>query len=261
MQLTLVLGTCISVSNPKAWAHLFKDGPYRNRRLFSGVLPFRLYYENARTKTLILYGVCGREVYSSSDPSYGVVSSRVWARIPIMAPFKYLTINASKTSWEGSAFCSTSKAPSRWYPCLHVTCNVHVGHPTCKKENKLLVKWFAFTLRCFLIDIVDFFCDFFYASRQTHKTWRLGHFKVWATIIFVQRPMPPTPRAETGLPLYSPYECRLGYHQSEAWPVEQKALPPQFYVASVTTGSRTHTLLIKHQSLNPVLLTARPWHV
>ena len=61
-----------------------------------------------------------------------------------------------------------------------------------------------------------------------------------------------------GYPFYSPYECRLGYHQSEAWSVEQKALPPQFYVASVTTGIRTHTLLIKHQSLNPVLLTARP---
>ena len=28
-----------------------------------------------------------------------------------------------------------------------------------------------------------------------------GHFKVWATIIFVQRPLPPIPRAETGLPL------------------------------------------------------------
>ena len=28
-----------------------------------------------------------------------------------------------------------------------------------------------------------------------------GHFKVWATIIFFQRPLPPTPRAETGLPL------------------------------------------------------------
>ena len=24
-----------------------------------------------------------------------------------------------------------------------------------------------------------------------------GHFKVWATIIFVQSPLPPTPRAET----------------------------------------------------------------
>ena len=63
-----------------------------------------------------------------------------------------------------------------------------------------------------------------------------------------------------GYPFYSPYGCRLGYHQSEAWPVEQKALhvPPQFYVASVTTGIRTHTLLIKQQSLNPVLLTAQP---
>ena len=39
-------------------------------------------------------------------------------------------------------------------------------------------------------------------------------------------------------------DMRLGYHQSEAWLVEQKALPPQLYVASVTTGIRTHTLLI-----------------
>ena len=28
-----------------------------------------------------------------------------------------------------------------------------------------------------------------------------GHFKVWATIIFFQTTLPPTPSAETGLPL------------------------------------------------------------
>ena len=88
-------------------------------------------------------------------------------------------------------------------------------------------------------------------------TWPEGHFKVWATIIFFQRLLPP--RAETGLPLLQFNGCRLRYHQFEAWPVEQKVLPPQFYVASVTTKIRTHTLLIKHhQSLNSVLLTARP---
>ena len=39
----------------------------------------------------------------------------------------------------------------------------------------------------------------------------------------------PTCRAETGgYPFYSPYGCRLGYHQADVWPVEQKALPPQF---------------------------------
>jgi hypothetical protein len=65
-----------------------------------------------------------------------------------------------------------------------------------------------------------------------------------------------------GYPLYSPYGCRLGYHQSEAWQVEQKVLPPQFYEAimvisvlpndtSVRIWTRTHTLL----SLNLVLLT------
>ena len=38
-----------------------------------------------------------------------------------------------------------------------------------------------------------------------------GYFKVWATIYFF------TPGAEIGEPLYSPYGCRLGYHQSNAW--------------------------------------------
>ena len=33
-----------------------------------------------------------------------------------------------------------------------------------------------------------------------------------------------------------------------------------FKNTSVTTGTWTHTLLIKNQSLNPVLLGARPWH-
>ena len=74
-----------------------------------------------------------------------------------------------------------------------------------------------------------------------------GHFKVWAT-----------PRAETGLP---PLQSMWMY----AWVSSVRSLagraesqPPQFYVASVTTGTRTHILLIKHQRLNPVLLTARP---
>ena len=92
-----------------------------------------------------------------------------------------------------------------------------------------------------------------------------GHFKVWATMIFFQRPLPPFPIGlKQGYPFYSPYGCRLGYHQSEAWPVEQKALPLKLYVASVTTGTQTHTLLIKHQSLNPVLycsaITRHIWH-
>ena len=106
---------------------------------------------------------------------------------------------------------------------------------------------------------VTFLFNFiFYASRQTHKAWRplqgvgynvlsRGHCHLLLEL-------------KQGDPFDSPYGCRLGYHQSEAWPVEQKALPSQFYVVSVTTGIRTHTLLIKHQSLNPVLLTARPWH-
>ena len=91
-----------------------------------------------------------------------------------------------------------------------------------------------------------------------------GHFKVWATILFSfsrGRWLPPTPRAETGLPLLqSIMDVGLGINQSKAWLVEQKALPPQFYIASVTTGIWTHTLPIKQQSSNPVLFTARLWH-
>ena len=84
---------------------------------------------------------------------------------------------------------------------------------------------------------------------------------------FSQGPLPPTPGAKTG---GHPW---LGYHQSEAWLVEQKAL--HVHVTSptlrsnhgilltdksLTTGTRTHPLLIKHQSLNPVLLTFWTWH-
>ena len=68
-----------------------------------------------------------------------------------------------------------------------------------------------------------------------------GHF-VWATVTFVQRPLPPTPRAETGLPLLQSIQiCRLVYHQSEAWPVEQKALPPQFYSKCHDRDSNPHS--------------------
>ena len=35
---------------------------------------------------------------------------------------------------------------------------------------------------------------------------------MWATIYFCQGLLPPTLGADTELPLYSPYVCRLGYH-------------------------------------------------
>ena len=62
------------------------------------------------------------ELSSSPDPSSGVVSSRVWVRIPVMTlvPLsKALNHNCFVKSWEGIAFCSTSQAPSGWYLCLH----------------------------------------------------------------------------------------------------------------------------------------------
>ncbi len=49
---------------------------------------------------------------SSLDPSSGVVISRVWARILVMTLVLLSKALITITSWEGSAFCSTSKAPS-----------------------------------------------------------------------------------------------------------------------------------------------------
>ena len=98
------------------------------------------------------------------------------------------------------------------------------------------------------------------ASCQIHKAWR--PLKVWATIVLFSRGRCHLPLGlKQGYPFHSPYECRLGYHQFKAWPVKQKALPPKFLVKSAKTGIWTHTLLIKQQSLNLVLLTAQPWHV
>ena len=48
-----------------------------------------------------------------------------------------------------------------------------------------------------------------------------GHFKVWATIIFPRGCCLLLLGLKQGYPFYSPYGCRLGYHQSESWPVEQ----------------------------------------
>ena len=39
-----------------------------------------------------------------------------------------------------------------------------------------------------------------------------------------------------GLPLYSPYGCRLGYHPPEALLIEQKAIPPQLNEAVVLSN-------------------------
>ena len=103
-----------------------------------------------------------------------------------------------------------------------------------------------------LVGMCQWFVNFVTQVAQTHKSWRplqgvgYNYFipEAVATMLL---------GLKQGYPLYSPYGCMLGYYPSEAWLVQQKALPPQFYEASVTTGTRTHTLLIKHQRLNPVL--------
>ena len=72
---------------------------------------------------------------------------------------------------------------------------------------------------------------FHFCMQVARHTKPEGHFKVWATIFLLFRGRCHVLLGlKQGYPLNSPYGCRLGYHQSEVWPVEQKALPPQFYV-------------------------------
>ena len=72
-----------------------------------------------------------------------------------------------------------------------------------------------------------FFSFFMQVARHTRPD---GHFKVWATIIFFQRLLQLFLGLKRGYPFYSPYGCRLGYHQFKAWSAEQKALPSQFKI-------------------------------
>ena len=54
----------------------------------------------------------------------------------------------------------------------------------------------------YLYLVVRFFSSsFLLYMKVARHTIPEGHFKVSATIVFVQRSLPPTPRAETGLPL------------------------------------------------------------
>ena len=105
---------------------------------------------------------------------------------------------------------------------------------------------------------------FFFMQVAWH-TRPKSHFKVWATFFFYQGPLPPG--AETGYPLYSPYTDEgLGIiHQSRKHYLQLYEaiiwLSVLLRDINVTAGTRTYTLLIKHQSLNPVFLTASSRHV
>ena len=83
-----------------------------------------------------------------------------------------------------------------------------------------------------------------------------GHFKVW-TFTFSW------PRLKQGYPLYSPYasvssiRSLAGRAESTTSPkfMKQSWLSVLLKYTSVTTGPRAYTLLVKHKSLNLVLLT------
>ena len=44
-----------------------------------------------------------------------------------------------------------------------------------------------------------FFFFFFFSNARRRHARPEGHFKVWATIFVLQRPLPPTSRAETSI--------------------------------------------------------------
>ena len=68
----------------------------------------------------------------------------------------------------------------------------------------------------------------FVVARHTRPE---GHFKVWATNYYSSGHCHLLLVLKQGHSLYRPLGCRLGYHPSEAWLVEQKALPTQLYEA------------------------------
>ena len=75
---------------------------------------------------------------------------------------------------------------AKFSPCIN--CSINQG---------IICKGTVWMAAC-AISAVDFFIFFIFVTRHTRPE---GHLKVRATIILFQRPLPPTPRAETGLPL------------------------------------------------------------
>ena len=55
------------------------------------------------------------------------------------------------------------------------------------------------------MNLIAYFFYYVFFMQVARHTRLEGHFKVWATIVFFQTPLPPTPRAEQGHPFYSPY--------------------------------------------------------
>ena len=89
-----------------------------------------------------------------------------------------------------------------------------------------------------LLEIPLFKKNFYASGRQTRPE---GHFKVCATITYFARGRCHLLMGlKQGCIPHSPYGCRLGYHPSEAWLVEQKALPPSVLLLDTNWDSNPH---------------------
>ena len=92
-----------------------------------------------------------------------------------------------------------------------------LGNPFLSKQY-----WSAPVNLTIFVVFIFLFCFLFLCKSPDTQGLKATSNIMWATIIFSRG------RCHLLLGLKRPYECRLGYHQFEAWPVEQKALPPQF---------------------------------
>ena len=109
----------------------------------------------------------------------------------------------------------------------------------CRLAVYLLLDMFSMFFPIFLYFRCCCFLVFF--MQVAWHTRPEGHFKAWATItIFSRGRCHLLLGLKQGCPFYSPYGCRLGYYQSKVWPVEQKALPPQFRFVSVYVSLWVH---------------------
>ena len=112
---------------------------------------------------------------------YPTLPSQVPILYPWMKRSNYSIVSCSKTqvSWPG---CELT---SRRFNHQNLNSMLLTIRPLHPDTNKRLLLWF--------------FKVFFYAIRLTHKAWR--PLQSVGYNYFFQRPLPPTPRAETGLPL------------------------------------------------------------
>ena len=146
-----------------------------------------------------------------ADRAFSVYGPKLWNKLPN---------HIRDTTSFNTIIQATSESPlvSGDLPSMTYFC------PLCLSASEQTF-WLRYFINSWLIYFS--FCFYMQVARHTRPE---GHFKVWATINYLSRGRYQTLLGlKQGYPLYSPYGCRLVYHPSEAWLVEQEsATSPAF---------------------------------